>query len=99
MSVHYIVHAASAAVVLLVLTVALSVANSDSSISAGAHAAGKQVPPSASECTIVQRPKHTIRKCPCSSSTFSTIASVDRAEMLRLLTRASGCQASALTRK
>jgi hypothetical protein len=101
MSVRYIAHAASAAVVLLALTISLAVANADSSVSAGARPTAKQVQPSASACTIVERPKHTIRKCRCSSNTFSNVASVDLAEMLRLLTRASSCQAPApaLTRR
>lgn len=98
MSVRYIAHAAKAALALLAFTVALAVANADSSVSAAARPTAKQVQQSASACTIVERPKHTIRKCRCSPSTFSEVASIDVAEMLRLLTRASSCQAPALTR-
>lgn len=99
MSVRYIAHAANAALVLLASTLALAVANADSSVSASAIQNAKQVQQSASACTIAERPKHTIRKCRCSPSTFSGVASIDGAEMLRLLTRASSCQAPALTRK
>jgi hypothetical protein len=99
MSMRYIANAANAALVLLASTVALAVANADSSVSAGASPTAKQAQRSASACTILERPKHTISKCRCSPSTFSGVASIDGAEMLRLLTRASSCQAPALTRK
>jgi hypothetical protein len=99
MSMRYIANAANAALVLLAFTVALAVANPDPSVSASASPTAKQVQPSASACTTAERPKHTISKCRCSPSTFSRVASIDGAEMLRLLTRASSCQAPVLTRK
>ena len=99
MSVRYIAHAPSAAMVLLAFTVALTVANADSGVSAGERAPAKQMQSSGNACTIVERPKHTIRRCRCSPSTFYSVTSIDLAEMLRLLTRASSCQAPALARK
>lgn len=99
MSLRYIAHAARAAIVLLTFTVALTVANADSTVSAGERPPTKQMQSSGNACTVAQRPKHTIRRCRCSPSTFYSVTSIDLAEMLRLLTRASSCQAPALARK
>lgn len=43
-------------------------------------------------CTAIDRPKYTIRQCACSPNALSGIASVDAAEILRLLTRDHGCR-------
>lgn len=43
-------------------------------------------------CEIVERPKHTIRKCRCDQDVLSGIASIDGAEIIRLLIGSSSCR-------
>jgi hypothetical protein len=59
------------------------------------HARGKQP----GSCVTVDRPKHTIRKCRCDSGALSGVASIDVAEMIRLLLGSSACRSPAPSRK
>ena len=59
----------------------------------------RQAEQAAGACTTLDRPKHTIRKCRCDPSLLAGVASVDAAEILRLLLRDQGCQGAPLPRK
>jgi hypothetical protein len=62
------------------------------SASPGVRSALQQATQPSPACRVAKRPKHTIRKCECSSSPVAGVVSVDTAEMLRLLTWDSGCR-------
>lgn len=54
--------------------------------------AARQSGQAAPACVTLKRPKHTIRKCGCAPGAISSVASIDVAEMLRLLTGDHGCR-------
>lgn len=53
----------------------------------------------AGSCRSIDRPKHTIVHCECSSDPLSNVASVDAAAILRLLLGNRTCRAPSLARK
>jgi hypothetical protein len=108
MSIHRvsIANAAVAAFVSTVLSALLSTASADSTttraVSTGTaqrmndtYPRGKQP----SSCVVVERPKHTIRKCRCDSGALSGVASIDATEMIRLLLGSSACRSPTPPRK
>jgi len=50
-------------------------------------------------CLAVDRPKHTIRNCGCSPGALSGVASIDAAEVIRLLIGNDRCRAPTAPRK
>lgn len=53
----------------------------------------------AGSCRVIDRPKHTIVDCECSSDPLSSVASVDAAAILRLLLGNRTCRAPSVARK
>jgi hypothetical protein len=49
-------------------------------------------------CKIIERPKHVIRRCECTPGAASRVASIDAAEILRLLTMDQGCRGATVPR-
>jgi len=48
----------------------------------------------AEPCQVMERPKHTIRKCRCDTGDLAGVTSIDAAEIIRLLLGGQTCQAS-----
>ena len=100
MSIHHISRMRKAAIAVFVSATVLSTASADSTTSStdrsqSAHEPKQRV----AVCRTIDRPKHTIRNCPCSPSPFSGVASVDAGEILRLLTRDHGCRSPAVPQR
>lgn len=93
MSIHHISHVRKAAIAVFVSATVLSTANACSTTGSTEGAPNAHEPKQrVAACRTIDRPKHTIRICPCSPSTFSGIASIDAGEILRLLARDHGCR-------
>jgi hypothetical protein len=58
-----------------------------------------QVKSSPAACAVIERPKHTIRKCRCDAGTLSSIRSIDTAEIVRLLLGGQPCVTSSGSQK
>lgn len=95
MSIHHISRMRNAAIAVFVSATVLSTASADSTASStdsvqSAHQPKERV----AACRTIDRPKHTIRVCPCSPSAFSGVASIDAGEILRLLTGDHSCRST-----
>lgn len=87
-----IANAAAAAFGSIVLGVLLSAANADPTTRSGLPAVqDKDRVSTQAACVIVERPKHTIRTCRCDPDALSDVASIDVAEMIRLLIGSPSC--------
>lgn len=98
MSIHHVSRMRNTAMVVFVsttLAMALSTATADSSSPRGA----RQAKPREAACTRIERPKHTISKCRCSTGALSGMTSIDAAEIIRLLTGDQGCRNPTVPRK
>jgi hypothetical protein len=95
MSIRHVDRISKAAASLFVFSsVALTVStvSADSSTHAEAARSAQRLNPTSAVCTTIDRPKHVIRRCTCTPSPISNVASIDAAEILRLLTGERGCQ-------
>lgn len=61
--------------------------------------AGQQSRQPAGSCRVIDRPKHKVVQCECSSDPLSSVASVDAVAILRLLLGNRTCRAPSLARK
>lgn len=95
MLIHHISVVRKAAIVVFVSATILNTASADSAAIHTESRQGIRGPNQpAAACSTTDRPKHTIRRCPCTPSAFSGVGSIDAGEILRLLTRDHSCRSS-----
>lgn len=78
---------------------AMPSATADSSRAERESSAARQARQADRSCLAVDRPKHTIRNCGCFPNALSGVASIDAAEVIRLLIGSDSCRAPTAPRK
>ncbi len=71
----------------------------DSNPAERTSSAARKAKHAARSCVAVDRPKHTIRNCGCSPGALSGVASIDAAEVIRLLIGPDTCRTPTAPRK
>lgn len=100
MSIHHISRTRKATIAVFVSASILSTAIADSTTGSTDRAQSAHEPRQpVAVCRTIDRPKHTIRNCPCTPGALSGVGSIDAAEILRLLTRESGCPGPVVPRR